>query len=369
MKICYLTNNAIPSTTASSLQITKMCEEFSKNKNNVLLICPATKITNESIFDYYAVKNKFKVKKLEKFKQFPLGIKYYMFSFLSILESLKFNADIYITRNFFTSFILSILRKKNILELHHEIDIESRIVQLISKYSNFFNYNSLIKIVAITESVKLYYKKKFKINEEKFLVSPSGSSLKINKFYFSNNKKKLNIGYFGSIYKSRGIELILKLSRIDKNNNYYIYGDFKKFKNIKIKNSNSNLFIGGYIPYKRIPEKIVKMDILLMPYSSYATSAGDIGNIIKYTSPLKLFDYLASGKFIICSNISVLKEIISEKKNAVLINNSQNVFSWKMEIDKIKNLIDKRLIFSMNNFKLSNEYLLKKRVKQILENV
>ena len=73
--------------------------------------------------------------------------------------------------------------RKNILELHHEIDIESRIVQLISKYSNFFNYNSLIKIVAITKSVKLYYKKKFKINEEKF-SSPSGSSLKITNFIF-----------------------------------------------------------------------------------------------------------------------------------------------------------------------------------------
>ena len=38
MKICYLSNSAIPSTVASSIQIVKMCEAFSELKHNVLLI-------------------------------------------------------------------------------------------------------------------------------------------------------------------------------------------------------------------------------------------------------------------------------------------------------------------------------------------
>ena len=36
-------------------------------------------------------------------------------------------------------------------------------------------------------------------------------------------------------------------------------------------------------------------------------SVGGVGNIAKYTSPLKLFDYMASGKFIIASNLKVFK--------------------------------------------------------------
>ena len=35
MKICYLANTAIPSTNASAIQITKMCEAFSKLKNDL----------------------------------------------------------------------------------------------------------------------------------------------------------------------------------------------------------------------------------------------------------------------------------------------------------------------------------------------
>ena len=45
-----------------------------------------------------------------------------------------------------------------------------------------------------------------------------------------------------------------------------------------------------------------------MPYTSSITVAGDVGDITKYTSPLKLFDYLSTGKVIICSDISVLKD-------------------------------------------------------------
>ena len=53
----------------------------------------------------------------------------------------------------------------------------------------------------------------------------SGSS--IEKVFINNflsKKKKLNIGYFGSCYKSRGVDLILKLSKIDKENKYFILG-------------------------------------------------------------------------------------------------------------------------------------------------
>jgi len=241
MRICYLANSAIPSTNASSIQIVKMCEGFSKLNHKVLLI--TTNASDKKVFDFYNVNYKFKITKLKKFQTFPLGLNYYLFSIKSIMESLKFNPDIYITRNFFTSFLLTILRKRNILELHHGIEIESRIVRFIIKYTNFLNFKYLIRLVAITNSVKNYYKENFKIKTKKIIVSPSGSS--IEKVFFNNyikNNKKLNIGYFGSLYKSRGVDIILKLSKIDKDNRYFIFGNLNQNKNIRVKNFNRNLF-------------------------------------------------------------------------------------------------------------------------------
>ena len=106
----------------------------------------------------------------------------------------------------------------------------------------------------------------------------------------------MNIGYFGSLYKSRGVDIILKLSKIDKDNRYFIFGNLNQNKNIRVKNFNRNLYINDYVPYKSIPENISKMDVLLMPYQEKIAAAGDVGDIINFTSPLKLFDYLASGK-------------------------------------------------------------------------
>ena len=368
MKICYLANTAVPSTTASAIQIIKMCESFSKLKHKVLLI--TSNASDKKVFNFYGVKAKFQIRKLKKYNKFPLGLKYYLFSLSSIIESLNFKPDIYITRNFFTSFLLTILGKKNILELHHGIEIEGRIVRFIVKNLNFFNYKSLLMLVAITNSVKNYYQKKFLINTNKIIVAPSGTSIE-NKFFnnISKNKKRLNIGYFGSLYKSRGVDLILKLSRMDRENKYFIFGNLKNYKNIKNKYHQHNLNLNDYLPYKSVPKNISKMDVLLMPYQEKIVAAGNIGNIIDFTSPLKLFDYIACGKIIISSQVKVLEEILKEKKNVIFIKNFNNVYAWKNEIQKIKFLNDKRFIISQNNFKLSKNYKLKERAQRILDSL
>jgi len=366
MKICYLSNSAIPSTVASSIQIVKMCEAFSELKNEVLLITTNVKKKEVSTIQYYNIKNKFNIKRLKGFTNFPLGINYYLFSIFSIIESLKFKPDIYITRNFFTCFLLILCRKKTIIELHHGLNTESRIVQFLVKYFRFLNSKYLKKAVAITDGIKYEFLKKKYINKKKILVLPSGSSLKYIR-NFSKFKNYFKIGYFGSLYKSRGLELIKKLAKIDKKNEYYLYGDLTNINYFKYKNLK-NLHFKNHIPYKDIPEKLSKMDILMLPYVSAITVAGDVGDITKYTSPLKLFDYLSAGKIIICSDYKVLKEVIN-KNNAIFVKNFKNINSWKSEINRLSNQPQKQFIMSKNNYNLSKRFTLKERAKKILKEI
>tara|TARA_B110000503_G_scaffold135684_2_gene216680 strand:- start:545 stop:1654 length:1110 start_codon:yes stop_codon:yes gene_type:complete len=366
MKICYLSNSAIPSSVASAIQIVKMCEAFSELNNKVILITTNVSKTKISLNEYYNIKYKFSFIRMKKFNVFPLGLNYYLFSIFSILESLKYKPEIYITRNFFTCFLLVMLRKNIIMELHHDLNTESRIVRFLVKKFKFLNSKYLKKIIAITNGVKEEYIKKNLINEKKIIVLPSGSSIK-KIFKFSNNKDFFRIGYFGSLYKSRGLNLIKSLAKIDKENQYYLYGDFSKMNNFKYKNSTKNLHLQDYIPYKDIPNSLDKMDILLMPYVSSITVAGNVGDITKFTSPLKLFDYLSVGKIIICSDFQVLKEAIKDKENAIFVKNYKNIFSWKNEIHKLKNQPQKQFIMSKNNYQLSQKYSLKERAKKILK--
>ena len=367
MKICYLSNNAIPAKIASSKQTVKLCESFAFHGNEVTLICPDSSIMYRNIFHFYDVINKFRIKKIKYFKNFPLGINYYLFSIISIFVSKKFKPDIYITRNIFTSFLLTIMRNKNILELHHGIETESRLVRLIFKNLKFYNSKYLIKILAITKNVKNYYQKNFDI-KNKFLISPSGTSLK-STFNYKHNLNRLNIGYFGSIYKSRGADLFIKLSKIDNGNNYFIYGDIKDYKNIKFKTTNVNLKISSYLNQKSLKKELDKMDIFLMPYTDKITVKGDVGNISNFTSPLKMFDYLASGKTIISSELNVLKDVLKNNQNVIFIKNYGNIYKWKSEINKIKHQKEKRFLISKNNYNLSKIYSMNNKTKIILENI
>ena len=104
----------------------------------------------------------------------------------------------YITRNIFNLILLNILKKKTIIEIHHDFHNEGRIVKFFCKYTNVFDNKNIVKIIAITNAVKKYLVKNFKIDATKIEVISSASSLK---FKFSNLKKKnfYNIGYFGSL--------------------------------------------------------------------------------------------------------------------------------------------------------------------------
>ena len=66
----------------------------------------------------------------------------------------------------------------------------------------------------------------------------------------------------------------MNLSKLDKKNNYFLFGDHSKYKNLNLKFLNQNLFLGGYVSYNKIPKLLKKMDIFLMPYSNTVTSGG-----------------------------------------------------------------------------------------------
>jgi glycosyltransferase involved in cell wall biosynthesis len=365
-KINYIHFSSIPSSLPSSLQVIKTCESFSKNNHDVTLIKPGTGYKSVSILKYYNLKHKINVKEFKSIDKFPQGLNFYLYCFYCLYYVSKISNCITISRNYFVCYLLLLFRQKVILEIHHDTEVESRITRFILKYLNFFNKKNLLNIIAISKAVKNLFIKKYKVNPNKITVLPSGSSLRINYQNYCNNNSRLKIGYFGSLSSSKGIDTFIKLSKIDKDNDYYIYGGSKiEINNLRKKNSNNNLYLNEYISYKKLPNIIIKMDVLTIPYKSHVKSAGEVDNISKYTSPLKLFDYLAAGKMIIASDLSVIREIINNK-NAFFIKNFQNIFEWKKNIIKAKYEKQKVFIISRNNFKLSKKYDHFDRVKKYL---
>ena len=80
INICYISNSAAPSKNASSLQISKLCEELARLGNKVTLILPSTGYLRKDYFNFYNIRNKFLIKRLKYFKKFPIGLNYYLYS-------------------------------------------------------------------------------------------------------------------------------------------------------------------------------------------------------------------------------------------------------------------------------------------------
>ena len=365
-QIYYITYSSMPSSLPSSLQIINICESFSKNKYKITLIKPGTGNKKISIKKYYGLKYDVKIKEFSTIDSFPQGLRFYLYSFYCLFFILNKRNSVSITRNYFVCYLLLLFKKKVVLEIHHDINIEGRITKFILKYLNFLNKDNLINIVAISNSVKNLFINKFNVKPEKIRVLPSGSSIRIKQLPKFNYNKRLKIGYFGSISSSKGINTLIKLSKIDPENDYYIYGGNKEeIYKIKKRNINKNLFLNENIPYAGLSKVMLKMDILTIPYTKIIKSIGEVDEISKYTSPLKLFDYLAVGKIIISSDLKVFREVISPR-NAYFVRNYENIFEWKKNIKMAKNNKKKNLIMSINNFRLSKKYDHFKRVKKYI---
>ncbi len=368
MRISYLFNSSLPSSNASSLQVIKTCEAIQNLSNEVFLIKPNTGL-KRNIRKFYGLKKKPHIIKIKFFNSSPKGINYYLFSIISIAYAILLKTELYITRNLFTLFLLILLRKKVIIEIHHDLINEGRIVRFLFNNLKLFNSKNIIRIIAITNSVKKYLVNKHSVDKKRITIVPSASDLKL-RFKKFKSKKKYKIGYFGSLEKSKGSEFIIKLSKLDKENKYYIYGgDTKAVLNLKKKMFLRNLNISEYIPYNRLSHYIGKMDIVLMPSNrNKLKSLGGVGNIAKYTSPLKLFDYLASGKLIISSKLKVFEEIIKNKENCIMIRRLDTIL-WLKTIKQLKNKVNEINKIKKNAFMLSKKFTYEKRAEKILKNL
>ena len=83
-------------------------------------------------------------------------------------------------------------------------------------------------------------------------------------------------------------------------------------------------------------------------------------------SPLKLFDYMSTGRLILSSELKVLKEVVDDK-HCIFIKNYLNPLSWLLEINKIKLNVFKRNIIGKNSHIKSEQYFHGNRVKKYLE--
>ena len=108
----------------------------------------------------------------------------------------------------------------------------------------------------------------------------------------------------------------------------------------RLKNIENITFYGQVAPsetdkYRR------SFDILLAPYERMKDDLPDEDLQTPWLSPLKIVEYMAAGKAIICSDLPAYREILTHERNALLCD-PDDVASWAAAVERLRRDADLR---------------------------
>lgn len=375
MYLVYYSNAMIPSHSANSVHIMKMCQAFSALGMDVELIAVScdNRFIND-VYSYYGIKNHFKITRLPLHKIRGAGI---LYGFQAARHICKEKPDIAYGRSIPIAYFLSKMNCIDFaLELHQPIeDIRGKMY-----FQSIIKSKHLKRLIVISETLKKYYESVWDISSEMLVVAHDGAD--IVKSVYSNSQLRasregqINIGYIGSLHKGKGMEMIAQLVPLYPNCDFHIVGgDDEEVRKWKAALANEqNIFFYGHVLHGDTISYGNGFDLALAPYMTKVFgvedgrgSRGGNGNLAKWMSPLKLFEYMSMGKVIITSDLPSIREIIIDGKNGFLCR-PDDVMSWKDKIDAcISDLQSvKRGVGAFAKIEFETRYTWKKRAEWIL---
>lgn len=326
MKLFYVANVRLPTEKAHGIQIMQMCKGFSlsdvKNIDVELVVPRRLNKIKQNPFDYFGIEKCFKITYLPcldflpwaKFLgQLSLSIQTVTFFISAFFYLLNKKFDIIYTRDEISLLFLP-WRKKIIWETHNF----SKIAGLLKK--------RVRKILAVVSLTSLLKKRLVEagIPSDKILVAPDGVDLKLFSIDISQKeareKTKLPLNkniilYSGHFYKWKGVETLLLSAEFLPPNTEIILvgGSADEIKNLQLPKFNffKVKFIGQR-PHAEIPYWLKAADVLVLPNSGKEQISRE------FTSPLKLFEYMAAARPIVASRLPSVEEILQDQENAIL---------------------------------------------------
>jgi glycosyltransferase involved in cell wall biosynthesis len=351
-----------------------MCHAFADNGHEVILLAPDKKKSYEKkvkdIYEYYGVKKNFTIKKLW-YPNIKGGAFFYTLAIFFYLIINK-NFNLVYGRFIYGCYIASLLKNETIYESHAPIYEET-------KYGLRF-FNQLVKsryfkkLVVISQVLKDIYLENGFLNNGKIQVAHDGADEVLNfnsTIDLLGDINKFKVGYVGHLYKGKGIEIVASIAgKVKHDVEFHIIGGNEQDINIWKKSiNNRNVFFYGHVPHKEVSNYINALDVCLLPNQKviFASGAKSTGmNLSKFTSPLKVFEYMSHKKPIIASNLPVLKEVLNEK-NSILVN-CDNITEWINAIEKLKSPQNRDMIANQALCDFNN-YTWKNRVLRLMNNI
>ena len=316
----------MPTEKAHGFQIAKMCESFaSKNIEVELVVSKRKNKIKEDVFSYYRLKDNFKLTYLPcldlvRFNLGKLGLAVQMVSFLVIAKiyTLSNKYDVLYTRE---QELAGLFFNNYILEMHY---FPEKITYFHKKC-----WQKAAALVVLTSCIKKQLEK-YGVDSKKILISPDGVDLdKFNPDISQlDARQKVNLPlskkiilYTGSFYFGwKGADIFLETEKYLDNDCLLVLigGSEEEIKDLKEKYPSAKIVLVSRKPREIVSYYQKAADVLVLPNKKGEKISEE------YTSPLRLFEHMASGRPIVASDLPSIREILNEN-NAVLVEPNQSL--------------------------------------------
>ena len=324
-KLFLIFHGRFPGEKAAALFAAKSAEAFADCGIEVVLLVPRRfGRSKETPFKYYGIKNNFRVVylpvvdlfKIPLVKRAAFLISYFTFSkWVSIYLWFKAKkTDIIYSNEALPLLFASLVFPNTFFEVH---DFPKK------SFLNGWLFLHLKLAIATNRWKKNELVKMFCVPEAKILYEPN--AVDVRRFGVAQGRvvqerlalssSTVLVGYVGALKtmgQEKGIDTLLKaLNLLPPNYRCLVVGgnreDVDVYRKISISSGfGARVIFTGWVRHDEVPEYLAACDVLVAPFPK--TPHYDL-----YMSPMKVFEYMASGKPIVASDLNSIRELLSEE--------------------------------------------------------
>lgn len=326
MKIIYLANYRLPTEKAHGIQIAKMCEALGVSGVSVELVYPRriTEIADD-MYTYYSTVHSFESVQLrvsDLVDRVPFGF---------IATSLSFTASAYgylkknkvrdwvYCRDVFALLAAVLYGKASIAFELHSLPKRFSILHrmLMRKVTRFVTVNDLLREELL---------QKLPHTGARILTAHDGVDLDSYARTCTREECRKALGipseqnvvlYAGHLYPWKGVYTLVDASVLfPEGTLLYLIGgtdhDLRIMRSYLQQKHITKTKVFGHHRPQEIPQYLCAADIVVLPNTATNRASR------LYTSPMKLFEYMASGRPIVASDVPSLREILNDE-NALFV--------------------------------------------------
>ncbi len=330
LRILYLSQSRLPSNSANSVHVMHMCQALAELGHTVTLC--GYQGSADNCYEYYHCSPSFALVRFKVAEKTGESLKLALKVALWLTRQREF--DLIYSRSAVCLAAGLLLGKPFIYEIHSAP--RTAVHRWLERW--ILRSKWLRKTVFISRALQDHYRSNFNLPAKAHSMVLADAA---NPFKPALTELELpgssphKVGYLGHLYPGKGGETILKIAaRMPEVDFHLIGGRPQDIARLQDSGATANVYFHGHVAHARTGLFLQSIDIFLAPYAARVTLAHTDADVGQWMSPLKLFEYMAAGKVIICSDLPVLREVMNDGKNCLLAEPG-SINSWCEHINRV----------------------------------